>query len=201
MRTETVVRQLYTFNELDDDGKEKAREWWRRDGLDYEWHYDVISDIKQIGSMLGIDIDDVYFSGFSSQGDGACFTGHYAYNPGALPAVMREYPSDTELHQVARDLQTIQRAWFYQLTAAVRHQGHGFHEYCTLIDVRTDDDVTGYDRDITPAEDGIAEALRDFMRWSYRRLEREYDWLMSDEQVDESMICNEYEFTEDGEIV
>jgi site-specific recombinase XerC len=32
-------------------------------------------------------------------------------------------------------------------------------------------------------------------------LKKEYEWLMSDEQVDESIIGNQYEFTEDGEIV
>jgi hypothetical protein len=38
------------------------------------------------------------------------------------------------------------------------------------------------------------------MRWIYRQLEREYEWLMSDEQVDESIRINEYEFTEEGKL-
>jgi hypothetical protein len=36
------------------------------------------------------------------------------------------------------------------------------------------------------------------MRWVYRRLEAEYNWLQADEQVDESIRCNEYTFDEDG---
>ena len=32
----------------------------------------------------------------------------------------------------------------------------------------------------------MIEALRDLARWLYRQLEREYDYLTSDEQVDEA---------------
>lgn len=48
------------------------------------------------------------------------------------------------------------------------------------------------------AEDAVSEALRDLARWLYRRLEREYDYLSSDEAVDETIEANEYTFTEAG---
>jgi hypothetical protein len=37
------------------------------------------------------------------------------------------------------------------------------------------------------------------MHWLYDRLRENYDWLNSDEQVDETILANEYEFTETGE--
>lgn len=40
--------------------------------------------------------------------------------------------------------------------------------------------------------------MRAFADWIYRQLETEYDYQNSDEQVDESIIANEYEFTEEG---
>ena len=49
------------------------------------------------------------------------------------------------------------------------------------------------------AEDDIKEIARDFMRWIYKRLESEYEYSVSDEAVEENIITNEYEFTEDGE--
>ena len=49
-------------------------------------------------------------------------------------------------------------------------------------------------------EDAIRENCRDFMDWIYKSLEREYDYMMANEQVDDSIIANEYEFTENGEI-
>ena len=48
------------------------------------------------------------------------------------------------------------------------------------------------------AEDVITEALRDLARWLYRQLEREYEYLTSDEAVDDAITANEYTFTEDG---
>ena len=35
-------------------------------------------------------------------------------------------------------------------------------------------------------------------RWLYRQLEAEYDYLTSDEAIDDSIIANEYTFTENG---
>ena len=48
------------------------------------------------------------------------------------------------------------------------------------------------------AEDAVTEALRDLARWLYRQLEREYEFLSSDEVVDEAITANEYTFTASG---
>jgi hypothetical protein len=42
-----VTTTVYTFDELSDNAKEKAREWWRSNGLDYEWYDSCIDDIKE----------------------------------------------------------------------------------------------------------------------------------------------------------
>jgi hypothetical protein len=36
------------------------------------------------------------------------------------------------------------------------------------------------------------------MKWMYRQLEAEYEYLTSDEAITETIRSNEYEFTEDG---
>lgn len=38
------------------------------------------------------------------------------------------------------------------------------------------------------------------MRWIYKKLEQEHDYLLSDECVEENIKCNEVEFTEDGSV-
>ena len=48
------------------------------------------------------------------------------------------------------------------------------------------------------AEEIIVEAMRDLARWLYRQLEREHDYLSSDEVVDETIAANDYTFTETG---
>ena len=62
----------------------------------------------------------IWFSGFWSQGDGACFEGRYAYAPRASLRIRDYAPRDTELHRIADALQALQRLNFYQLTASFR---------------------------------------------------------------------------------
>lgn len=196
--TTTQIKTLYTFDELDDSAKETARQWYREGAFNYDWYDCTIEDAKTIGKILGIDIDKIYFSGFCSQGDGACFTGSYSYAKGAAKAIRQYAGTDKTLHQIADDLQDIQRRYFYQLSANVEHSGHYYHEMCTSITVSDDRGGYGWSAPVE-AEDGITEALRDFMRWIYRQLESEYDYLNSDEAVDESIAINEYTFDENGE--
>jgi len=197
MNTVTKTYTTYQFSELEDDAKETARAWYREGAFDYDWHEYVIEDAKTIGALMGIDVDKIYFSGFSSQGDGACFEGHYAYKKGSVKAVKEYAPQDKTLHVIAQGLAEVQRKNFYQLYANVKQSGHYMHEMCTDIDVRTDYDYYGMTE---YAVDGIEEFLRDFMRWIYSSLEAEFDYLNSDSQVDWAIEANEYEFMEDGSI-
>jgi hypothetical protein len=50
------------------------------------------------------------------------------------------------------------------------------------------------------AIESIEQAMRDFADWIYKSLEREYDYQMADEQIDESIRCNEMTFNEDGSV-
>lgn len=183
----------YSFAELSDDAKEKAIEKFRDTNVDYnDWYEFVYDDAKTAGSLLGIEIERIYFSGFWSQGDGAMFEGRYEYCKGALKAIKDEYPTDTELHSIAENLQKIQRRYFYGLDIRTEHRGHYYHENTMH--------VTTFDRDGREIEiDAMDDTLRDFCRWIYNRLETEYEHLTSNEVVKETIEANEYEFMENGE--
>lgn len=209
MRTKTI--EIFAFDELDDGAKERAREWWR----DCEsQHFDAdgtIEDVVTVGRILGIEISthpvklygggtrwepDIWWSGFASQGDGACFEGSYSYVKGAAKRIREYAPLDTTLHTIADALQQTQRKAVYRLAATVTHFGNYYHEGCTRIEVSDSSDSC---RNLPEgAEDKIAESLRDFMRWIYRQLESEYEYVMSDENVDECIRINGYEFDEFG---
>ena len=103
---------------------------------------------------------------------------------------------DGELHRIADALQAIQRRNFYQLHATVTHRDRYYHEYCMAISVERDS-ATGQDM-TADAEETLIEALRDLARWLYRQLEREYDYLTSDDVVDEAITANAYTFTAAG---
>lgn len=190
------VVKTYTFDELSEEAQEKALEKYRDWNVNgFEWWDCVYDDVKAVAEILGIETSNIYFSGFCSQGDGACFEGRYEYAKGSCKKIREYAPKDEELHRIADVLREIQQPHFYTVWASVKHRGHYQHEMCTDITVEWEEGG-----DVANPYDEICEALRDFMRWIYRRLEQEYDWLTSDEQVAESLQCNEVEFLEDGEL-
>ena len=195
MQTHQVL--TYSINELSESAKEKALDEMRINWLDYEWYDSVYDDAKTIGALMGIDIDHIWFSGFSSQGDGACFEGSYSYKKGSVAAVKAYAPQDKDLHDIVEALAEVQKRNFYQVSASIRHSGHYYHAYCTSINVdRDSDNYQGISED---DQDAVIESLRDFMNWIYARLENEYEYQLSDEVMTENCIANEYQFTENGE--
>ena len=208
---ETIETTVYRLGELSDVAKDQARAWYREGGFDYDWCDAVYEDFQRIAEILGLDLKTrsvrlmggdtrqeprIWFRGFWSQGDGACFETLYSHQKSA-PHRIRDYtPQDTELHRIADALQAIQRRNFYQLRAEASHRGHYYHEYCMAISVERDSPTW---QDMTAdAEGAVIEALRDLARWLYRQLEREYYHLSSEEAVDETIAANEYTFTEAG---
>jgi hypothetical protein len=205
-----VETTVYRLDELDDKARDKARNWYRETAFDYDWYEFVYGDFETICGILGVHLKTetvrlmgggtrakpcIYFSGFWSQGDGACFEARYAYEKDA-PRKLRAHASqDTELHAIADALQVVQRRNFYQLQADITHRGRYSHEYCMSISVERESPTHVMTAD---AEEAIIEALRDLARWLYRQLEREYEYQTSDGVVDEAILANDYTFTETG---
>lgn len=204
-----IETTLFKFEELNEVAKEKARSWYR-EGEDFSFDQEyVYEDASRMGKLMGIDLDTkpvklmsgktrydpcIWYSGFWSQGDGACFEGSYRYQKGAVQAIKSEC-CDGELIRIAKGLQDVQRRHFYKLHAVTKHRGHYYHSGCMQVEVHHNDDEWG---NVGDAEEEITQLLRDFADWIYERLEDAYEYRMSDEAVDEALIVNEYEFTEDG---
>lgn len=207
-----VETNVFQYDELDDRAKERARDWYSRhvfeDSCDWEFVYE---DAANVAEILGIDLrqrrvqlmggghryePSIYFSGFWSQGDGACFEGTHRYAKGATKKIREYAPQDKELHSIADELQAVQKRHFYKLVASMSHTGHYCHSGCMSVEVYHIDDEY---RDIGDAEDDIRQLMRDFADWIYDRLESEYDYQTSDEAVEEAIRANEYEFDENGE--
>lgn len=138
----------------------------------------------------------VWFSGFWSQGDGACYTGYLSHAKGAVARIRDYAPTDATLHSIADRLQAIQRRNFYRLTAEISHRGRYTHEYTIAVDVTRHSPTWQPPTD--DAEEIVTEALRDLARWLYGQLQAEHDYLTSDEAIDEGIIINAYTFTEVG---
>lgn len=186
---------LYTFDELSDEAKERAREWYRSASImSGYWEEDILEDAKTIADLFGFGVDEIYYSGFWSQGDGASCIGRYRYKRGALKAVKKYAPNDEELHGIVQRLQKIQAANFYRIEVNVTHSGRYQHSGYMRFDIDRNDDVPLATED----KEDIKDNLRWFADWVYKRLENGYEWVNSDEVVNENILLNEYTFDEDG---
>lgn len=190
----TVETKVYAYAELSENAKQKAREWYA--GGDWWDSTDTIDACKEAIKLLGIDAEHIYFRGFNSQGDGACFVGTWrAKNLVARKEFRKLGWRDKEL-RLLRDHLSMVKQMFPRAWARTRHVGHYCHEHSVNVDVELDEDNGVCNPEI---EDRLMEMLRDVMRWIYRTLEKDCEYAYSEEVVAESMAANEYTFTEEGE--
>jgi hypothetical protein len=204
-----IKTKVYEFSELTDAAKQKARDWYREvSAADTDWHESTTDDAKACLKFLGWDITQIYFSGFSSQGDGACFEGSWRAEDVNAAGMLEHAPQDTELNRLAEAFKKI-AANHLEATAGVKHSGHYYHEYCTAFDVDIPDNAlenldygsSEYktrEAILQDVEKEIIELSRDAMRWIYRQLEKAYEFENSDETVDANILANGYTFMDTG---
>ena len=216
---------IYQYDELSDEAKKKARDWYRRGNCDDTyWSKYVIHDAATVAGFLGLDINQtayktmggetkykptVYFSGFWSQGDGACVEGTWRASDVKVDELKEYAPQDKELHRIGEQLGEL-AVKYPDGYFLVKHRGHYSHSGCTSFDVELPNDqeeALEYDSpeykalqvELGEDEESLIELARDYMNWIYKRLEADWEWQNADEQVDENIRANEYEFLENGE--
>jgi hypothetical protein len=179
----------------------------------HDWWESTYESFKEDMQAKGIQVDDIYFSGFSCQGDGACFEGRVCDWEKFLPTIGEG--DNPVLMRFAKD------TW----SVSVSHSGHYYHENCTHFSMDMpnpdgEDDDWFIERfciytdpddfrakaelavlrsvDYESIENTIVENFRSYMRDLYRQLEKEHDYLTSDEAVAETIRANDL-FNDDDE--
>ena len=193
------------FNDLPQQLKDKILDAHRDYNTEHiDWWDGVYDGFKADMDAIGIDVDRMYFSGFWSQGDGACFEG-------------RVYGWEDFLTSLGYDEPALINHAVDFFSVSVTHSGHYYHENCTRFDVdlplpeHDEDEV--FISDHSPHERGslheavwvtllnkysagslereFTEAFKDHMRDLYKLLEDEHDHLTSDEAVLDSLEAND----------
>jgi len=210
------------FSALSEKAKAHAREKWCNDYYFDEWEYDfVLDDCSDVAALIGIDIDwlerqsrnrrgkktrmhDIRFSGFWSQGDGACFNGRYRFKPDAAQAVTDYFGSsdqDKEPLRIANELATLHITRMLLNLEPLQGLITTFGSYSNSSTMRYEAvSYEGEDNEIDNDHDReVLTLMRDFADWIYDRLEEQYEYATSDEVIDERL--QEEMFDEDGDIV
>ena len=180
---------------------EKILEKYRHINVEHhDWWDCEYECFREDMKAKGIDVERMYFSGFWSQGDGACFEGRFDDVRTFIDSHFKpdEYPMIRKLLDEGGSV-----------LLSVSHSGHYYHENCTSFsfDADTLENVMSIPTDfhqqvvesmdeklsteVADFEKASIEIFKNHMRDLYRRLETEYDGLTSDEAVAEAIIAND----------
>ena len=166
--------------------RDELLDGWRNIEVDGDdWYKDIYVQFKEKCSALGIDVNCINFSGFSCQGDGACFTGSVDDWPKLLAAT-----GNMRFDQFRQDWSMLIRSVGRychsgtMLLSSVMHLGDNPFDPDEDI-LQHDAWNLGYpfDADVDVLEDDLLKFFRDLADQLYKDLEAEYDHLTSDETV------------------
>lgn len=180
---------------------------YREINVGHDW-WDCTYDYwKSRLARMGVEVDEINFSGFWSQGDGACFTGQVSSKQ--IKRFMRIHGMRDRYRSIYTLADHVS-IWVAINRNSNRHYSHSNcvtpeaeMEYPSWIDAESDDirdavvwelyqDTELWWKDF---DKECVEVLRGYMDDIYRDLEKEYDYLTSDEVVAEAIITNDL-FTE-----
>ena len=228
MTEETETEQTeFSYQELSAKAQEKARERFC-ETLDYEWWDSVYENAKAGGPERGFEIEDIRFSGFWSQGDGASWTGSVNIKD-FLDYHLKEDNPDFGRYFVLQAIVGEGSDWIERRTNVNRSGFHYVHDnmmrlesigYNSLDSLDEDDEerlqaegplqraniyqlYKGADIDhlIEDLETWILEEAQAYARQIYDDLESEHEHLTSEESLIEAAEANGWMFDEDGSLI
>lgn len=183
MRTITEITEVYKFDELPEEVKTKALALYRNINVEHDWYDYTIEEFKTKLDSLGFINSKVYFTGFWSQGDGACFDAEIDYSV-VLPARLKDIECEINIAKT-------------NFANHYCHEKTRYIEYSLYIDENKYPNITkAFNKVMADLEAKRLELCSEL----YSQLNTEYNFLVSDEQIEETLIANDYEFTIDGEI-
>lgn len=191
---QTKTYEVYKWNELPEESKEKALKRYRFfDVEDSYWHdYDGKTgfssaeikkyrlDVKHAGDLL--KFKDCYFD----------LDWNYRY----IQFTDAEFAHD----ETARKFLGVPKALWNQVCWSFTNRRYGYRgETATRLEFERDNGE-GFTPKQLAILDRAVERFANKMREALRDLQREYDYQVSDEAIIESFEINNYDFTLDGRI-
>ena len=220
--TEVTDEQVeYAYDDLDDRAKEKAMQWHvncvhENFGSDDEVKC-LIDQAKTQAEQFGADIHEAYWDDTSAAFEGQVLTekfARYLIDSDTLPAeLLAQYVIFAEL---------IREGWVHQ---KVEIGSRGFRKHITKVDdiqeyfYSADDDSLmhsgmlegarvlqladgiGWETLLVDMEERIEEKLQDLGNDLASNIQKELDWLTSEECFRECDYVNGWRFTKDGNII
>jgi hypothetical protein len=194
----TIQKDIYRFSELTKTAQDNAIKHTRNDEyyLSHEWYLFVNEDFKAILDLIGFYNIETRFSGFQSQGDGASFKAGYSNNKYITKKIKNYVLADNELNQIISNFQDIKKSLKNNAKDLEFEIRFNSHHYCHSNTMS----ISGISYFAKDFEDDILQLCKDLANWYYKKLDDEYEFLNSDKEVAEHLICSEYEFEINGKM-
>lgn len=198
MRTVMSIDTYYKFEELPEDIQEQVIEGNRFINTEHDWWDYTLDYWKELLQTAGFELGNIYFSLAYCQGDYCSLEKpRWSYSKD-IKSLEKEFgETGAKVRRIMQPIIDITRRYFY----GVKYVASGSSsDHYGLGDIDTY--IRGeYDYDDKAECSEFKEVIRSIESEIYYALRDECDYLCSDEQVKETLINNEYEFTEDGGLV
>jgi hypothetical protein len=200
MRTITTTTDVYTFAELSEESKEKAIENYRNKGYEPDWQSENIDTLNKFAEIFPVKIKNWEYGSY--RGDGVSF----------------EFTADSDIEELtgqrlATYLWNNYKSYLYKGKYYSIHKNGKYYSRHSKIQLEHSCVLTGYCMD-----DDILQPIYDFMskpdkRTDFKELmadcfhawikacNEDIEYQNSDEHIKEELEINNYEFTENGEII
>lgn len=181
-----ITLKTYSIGELKGEAKERAINDNRYINVDESWWYEPIVEAwTEKLEKYGFEDAHIYFTGFYSQGDGACFRANVN-----LVRLMRYLKASAP--QIKKAGELLERG---EIEAIILDLGGHYSHERTKRFTFTEDEPADIINDIEPK----AEALRlKLCGQIYEELRAEYEGATENDAIEETLSVNEYAFLSDG---
>ena len=187
---ETRSYNVYPYDEPTKEQQTKAIERYRDINTDFDqWHDFITDEWKVTLDLLGYSNPEILFSGFSSQGDGACFTA--TVDVGRYLAKYKLLKRFKKIYGLISIKITHNYRYYYAQSTTV--------EYELDYNQNLKDENKAHKLACELAEHIEQDRIK-LGNQIYKDLYRTYSELTSDEAVADTLRGNDYQFTVDGKI-
>ena len=190
----TITINGYLANELDQKLQQKLIQDYHEINVMSDWYQPIQEGFNEDLEKYGITAR-LSFSGFWSQGDGACFV------TDTVDADLLVRKLHEEGHDIPEDCLLYSKDFSINVSKVhASFANHYDHENTVSSCVYNESDKIS-DEDLDSMEGVITEWVRQTSREVYQKLENYYIELTTDEAIMETLVENEYLFTESGTII
>ena len=168
--------KLYEFEELSAEARENAIEKNRLMNVEHDWWDWFYEGMAEIG--IKINSFDVYYGNIGITIEDSEQT--------AIEAI-ENYPKENEIFKISKEFIADRDALIKRLGEGNDTAGYSVKE----------EFIDEYDEEIERLEEQYRrEIAKEIITW----LREDFEYLQTDEAVAETLIANDYEFTEEGQI-